>query len=408
MSPIIRWPIVLLLGLVLAVGSTCPAADREGRIRVLVLVDESAYPSLQAKLDRYYADVQRSFDAEFRTLVEPFYEMPPEKIRDLLKREYDAPDARIRGAIMVGPIPCALRGSAGGPLTPAPLYYEDFDARWADDDGDGAFDRVDNDADHNPTEIWTAWWVPPANDPQEQVLLLNRWLDKLHRFHTGEIKASDGLLFLAAGGVASVEITESWHVLLSGVLAPVGGTVTAYSRYAEMPGSVRPPSNRDFTPEELSGALTAHAWLHVHTVSHGAPDGLYLEGGAITSAGLDFSRFDQTGPLIMTTSGCSNGNFRGTNGAEANYAASIGNRLLFSDRTLTVAYFGSASPQSSGVFAMYYNDLIESLDPSRGSYIAAGYYRMRNRDSAWGVVHYIFRGLDEKILSGDPFARYPL
>ena len=108
----------------------------------------------------------------------------------------------------------------------------------------------------------------------------------------------------------------------------------------------------------------------------------------------------------MTTSGCSNGNFRGRLGREADYARSMGNRLLFATNSVTVAYFGSASPQSTGVFAMYANELLESLMPERGSFLAEGYLAMRNADHAWGIEHHFFRGVDEKILCGDPFFRY--
>jgi len=55
---------------------------------------------------------------------------------------------------------------------------------WTDADGDGVFDGLKSDQSKNATEIWTAWWVPPSNDPEEQVRLLNTLLEKLHRFHT--------------------------------------------------------------------------------------------------------------------------------------------------------------------------------------------------------------------------------
>lgn len=71
-----------------------------------------------------------------------------------------------------------------------------------------------------------------------------------------------------------------------------------------------------------------------------------------------------------------------------------------------MAFYGNASPQSTGAFAQYLTYMFEALDPSNNSYMAEGYYKMVNSDQPWGTDHYMFRGGDEKVLSGDPFARY--
>ena len=93
----------------------------------------------------------------------------------------------------------------------------------------------------------------------------------------------------------------------------------------------------------------------------------------------------------------------GTLKGEADYAKSMGNRMLFHPNTLTVAFFGSSSPQSAGVFAGFHTELVEAL---QAGCLAQGYHRFRNMDYSWGLKHYIFRGVDGKILNGDPFVRY--
>jgi len=74
---------------------------------VLVVVDKSVYPRVQLGLDRYIADVKRDFDVEFRPVVADLYAMSPPQIRAVLKDEWKRGRAGVRGAIMVGPIPCA-------------------------------------------------------------------------------------------------------------------------------------------------------------------------------------------------------------------------------------------------------------------------------------------------------------
>jgi hypothetical protein len=307
---------------------------------------------------------------------------------------------------MVGPIPHAVRGNPKEIITPVPLYYEDFDAQWIDDDGDGYYDRVITDRTTNATEIWTAWWVPPANEPAEQIKLLQGWLKKLDRYYRGELDGRDSMLFLAGNG-NSVEITEAWTVLLMDAMKSTAQRVArVYSLHGQMEYAIVPEPGHEFAPEDLENALEQHRYQHVHILTHGAPDGFYWEQAAIRGTQLDFTRFKDTGANILTTSGCSNGNFRGRNRGEADYASSIGNLLIFSPGTITVAYYGATSPQSTGVFAVVHTPLIEFLDPQRGSYFADGYFRLRNSDVCWGTEHYMFRGVDGKALFGDPFARF--
>ena len=79
---------------------------------------------------------------------------------------------------------------------------------------------------------------------------------------------------------------------------------------------------------------------------------------------------------------------------------------MFSPNTITVAYYGATSPQSTGVFAVTHTPLYEYLDPEKGSYFGDAYFRLRNSNACWGTNHYMFRGADGKAIFGDPFARY--
>jgi hypothetical protein len=419
-------------------ASLCNAQDDSPpRTRALVVVDSSVHPHISQRLETYVRHIRREFDTELKVLVDNFYGMKPPAIRRILKTEYDRSPVPLIGAIMVGPIPHALRSGLGAVeltqtheqlfeaakargdgraawrhwvkmpmLCPAPLYYEDFDAIWIDEDDDGVFERFETDAENNPTEIWTAWWVPPANDPESQIMMLNSFLKKLDVYHRGSMDGRNGMIFIAGNG-NSVEITEAWTVLMRESMESTGQTVAqVISRHAEMAERVHPRRSEEFFEDELIRPLTGHRWQHMHILTHGNPAGYYWDGRAVTVDTLNTLRFRGTGANIITTSGCSNGNFRGKNKGTPDYTKSMGNILIFSNSTATVAYYGAASPQSTGVFAVIHTELIEALDPATGGCIGEGYYNLRNADYCWGTTHYFFRCVDGKVLSGDPFARY--
>jgi hypothetical protein len=406
------------LFLILASRGVARAAD-EPRARALLLVDTSAYEALKPGLERYAAHVLQEFGVQCVARPDEYYAMKPPAIRAQLKAEYARRDQPpLVGAIMVGPIPYALRGDPHEIVFPAPLYYEDFDAEWNDRNGDGVYesDEITTDREHNPTEIWTAWWIPPALDRPTQITLVRSFLDKLDRYHRGEIAGRDQMLWLA-GNVMDVEVCEGWTVLLKDTLSPLAQNLRIWCKVGQDEGTFRPNKRKDeFTPRDFLAAFSLQPWQHIHVIAHGNPRGWYWDtAGVVASAPasgpsepvllLDPNALHAPGANIITTSGCSNGNFRGDYLKPA-YDRALGNRLLFAPETITIAYYGAASPQSTSGFAGYCTELIESLKADGGSYLAAGYFKMRNTDYAWGTQHYFFRGGDEKILCGDPFARY--
>lgn len=410
----LAWP---LLGILVAASGVMTAQADQARMRVLVLVDQAVYPELEAGLGKYMQHVQEAFPVDFKVLADRFYEMKPPAIREILRRQYKDSKTPVVGAIMVGPIPHACKTHDPTEiLIPCPLYYEDFDAQWVDKDGDGYFEQVITDRKTNPTEIWTAWWVPPAMDAPTQIKLLKTWLDKLDRYYRGEIVGRDQMLW-AAGNVVKVEDVEGWTVLLKDTMRPLDQNLEIWSRIGQDTGTYRPNKRKDeFGPKDFVTAFTLKPWQHCHIMAHGNQRGWYWDNTGVCAARgvkgkpewsllMDLSTFEGTAGNIVTASGCSNGNFRGAYVGPA-YDRAIPNLLLFSPDTITIAYYGAASPQSTSGFAPYCTELIESLKADGGSYFAEGYYKMRNHDYSWGTQHYFFRGGDEKILSGDPFARY--
>jgi hypothetical protein len=301
-------------------------------------------------------------------------------------------------------------------LIPCPLYYEDFDAEWVDNNGDGYFEEIVTDRACNPTEIWTAWWVPPSMDAIEQGRHLKFFVNKILRYHRGEITGRDQFLW-GAGDVIQVESIEGWTVLLKDTMKPLGQKLCIWSRIGQDTGTFRPNKRKtEFGPKDFETVFTLQPWQHAHILSHGNQRGWYWDNTGVVMARdaqgspewsllLHLGAYECAGANIITTSGCSNGNFRGAYVGPA-YDRALPNLLLFSPHTNTVVFYGAASPQSTSGFPCMTTELIESLKSDGESYFAEGYYKMRNHDYSWGLQHYFFRGGDEKILNGDPFVRY--
>lgn len=406
---------VLALSLVTA-GFAQEAADTP-RARVLMIVDDSVYPAIRNGLDTYAQHLRRVHNIACTARPDDYYRLNPPQIRAILKDQHASSRPPLVGAILVGPIPHACRTHDPKEiLIPSPLYYEDFDAEWIDEDHDGYFERVLSDRNTNPTEIWTAWWVPPAMDHAGQIRMLELFLHKLDRYYKGEIVGRDQMLW-TAGNVVKVEDVEGWTVLLKETMQPLDQKLMIWSRIGQDTGTFRPNKRRDeFGPADFLTAFTLQPWQHVHILAHGNARGWYWDNTGVCAARdpsgkpessllMDLDSLDAAAGNIVTASGCSNGNFRGAYTGPA-YDRAMGNLLLFSPNTITIAYYGAASPQSTSGFAGYCTELIESLKADGGSYLGEGYFKMRNHDYSWGTQHFFFRGGDEKILLGDPFARY--
>ncbi len=386
--------------------------------RVVIVVDNSVFASLKMRLARYIKNVLQTHAVVCIVRPADYYQMKPAEIRAFLKQEYESRRIPLVGAIMVGPIPHALRTT--GPrqrLIPCPLYYEDFDAEWVDQDNDGNFEDVITDRRQNITEIWTAWWVPPALDQLTQLRLLRSWIGKLDRYYGGELVGRDQMLWLGGEDVGD-DVCQRWAKMLRPGLEPLEQELKIWSRAGQQPGVHHPAeAGGDFIAQELLDALTSQSWLHAHIVAPGDAEGWkWGETGLVTVRPdqdaservvlLDATAFQRRGPNIVTTVGGGLANFRG-DGVKPAYDKSVANQLLFSKYTNTVAFCGAAAPRTAAEDPDYCEKILAALTSDGDSYLAEGYYRMRNGDYARGDERYIFRGLEERVLLGDPFARYP-
>jgi hypothetical protein len=128
--------------------------------RVAMLIDEDVYPLIKDNLARYEED------ANLRGSVEFIYRTGnwdnPEAVRTLIKQLWR--DEAITGVILWGYLPFAMwdmvHTDDSHEIFPVPVFYEDMDGQFFDDNSDGLYDRHTW-GENDGCEIWAAFVMPP-------------------------------------------------------------------------------------------------------------------------------------------------------------------------------------------------------------------------------------------------------
>ncbi|TET24586.1 MAG: T9SS type A sorting domain-containing protein, partial [Candidatus Cloacimonadota bacterium] len=91
----------------------------------------------------------------------------------------------LEGAILIGSIPFAwyeYTSAEGREEFPVDLYLMDLDGTWIDNDGDGLFD---NHTGSKAPEIWTGRIFSGSMSWSDEIILINSYLSKIHKYRTG-------------------------------------------------------------------------------------------------------------------------------------------------------------------------------------------------------------------------------
>jgi hypothetical protein len=165
---------------VLLFTTVCTATDK-----VALLVDQTVYPFLYTRLERYEADVEEQFAVDLVICGDqPFETMAPAQVRAYISDLHY--NQGVGGIVLVGLFPYALwKNYAPGTDDKGinSFYYEDLDGTFTDTNGDG-YDDVHTWGTHVGPEVWVCWMRPPANNA---VTGLQNFLDKTHAYYTGGI-----------------------------------------------------------------------------------------------------------------------------------------------------------------------------------------------------------------------------
>jgi hypothetical protein len=153
--------------------------------KVLVLVNSTLLPLIQASIDQYVADLMyEGYVAEVHAIAGG----TPAEMRAFISSHNPL------GAILVGSLPAAWFEMTddfyGAAQFPCDLYYMDLTGTWNDPDGDGLFS--DHPTDVEP-EIWIGRvWTPTSGG--NDATLINDYFARNHAFRKGRFGYSNKAL----------------------------------------------------------------------------------------------------------------------------------------------------------------------------------------------------------------------
>ncbi len=140
---------------------------------LLVLVTNTAYPSVSGSIDQYVIDVAHD---GYWASVYVVNGGTPKQVRAFIKQKKPV------GVLMVGAI-AAPWYEHDGDQFPCDLYYQDTNGSWSDADADGLFDAHNGNLD---PEIWIGRiFTPTANG--NDTTLINDYFARNHKFRLGQL-----------------------------------------------------------------------------------------------------------------------------------------------------------------------------------------------------------------------------
>lgn len=169
---------------------------------VLVLVKTDLCNELSSELARYVEDVTTKYLGT-RLEIACTQGQTHFAIRSQIQEWYASHEKTAEGVILIGDLPTATWEFPWGEVCPLPLYYEDLDGEFSDQDGNGHLDYHAW-GDEDAPQIWAAYVPGYGSSVGESI---RRYLDKLHTYYEGTAPYTnlrpDTLLYVADEWVPS-------------------------------------------------------------------------------------------------------------------------------------------------------------------------------------------------------------
>ncbi|MCU0711545.1 MAG: hypothetical protein MUC43_05765 [Pirellula sp.] len=338
--------------------------------KVAVLIRPEAWTELESDVSQYLADVTKHQAVSFETVVKDF--QTPEQVRETLKSL--SIEKAIQGVILVGAIPMH-RFFIHDNASPNPLYYEDFELVYHDQDGDGVDDRATGVPD---LKIWVANIRSTEVSDSDDCEGLRRYFAKVHQFRAGELDFE----------YRSVIVTDAELGLRSDE-ASLGRELFG----AEGVELLATPKN---TLSEFRNAFAARTYAICTMGVHSDWSAQELVGGDLTALEI---RGMKTGAILTLNHGCYSANWCASE--RDGTGLSTAQSWVFGDGQGITAV---ANVRSGCIYG--YEFLCDSL--RQGNSIGAAYLKAKRYGEQEMREDYpdgtIISGV---LLLGDPFLKFP-
>ncbi len=174
-------------------------SSHKGDTPICIVINDLLYPSIQSSFSVFVADLENEgYSPNVYTALNNGDEVALKKI---LISEWN--ERNIAGAILIGDLPVAWYEMTEPPEWggshvefPIDLFFMDLDGLWIDVDFDGLYDdHLDGDWDME-ADIWVGRLCAfnLTQHGASEVSMMENYLDKNHRYRTGEFTLSDKAL----------------------------------------------------------------------------------------------------------------------------------------------------------------------------------------------------------------------
>ena len=269
--------VALCLFLLICCGSPVLATTETNRDIVALLVKEKTHSNLAAQINQYIADVEARFPVDIRLVTGSW--ASASDVRACLKHLYK--QEKLSGAVLVGDIPMH-RFYMHAFANPNPLYYEDFDLVFKDNNNDGISDAYTGKPN---LKIWVANLRTAEREDDPGIEKVKTVFAKTHEYYEGRQKIERRALAVTA---------SDW---------PDGADEFAQKAGYRMFGKdgVDVLSNEHASVEALRSAFARHTYMLFYIQVHSSEDGQGMEHGDLNSREIAEI---ETGALFILNHGC--------------------------------------------------------------------------------------------------------
>ena len=258
------------------------AAVRTNRDHVALIVSHSLYRELKPDIQQYKVDVEARFSVQLH-IVEGAWDNPA-KMRATIKELYYK--EKISGVILVGALPMH-RFFMHEHANPNPLYYEDFDLEFVDNDKNGLDDAYKS---KPQLKVWVANIRACEKASEDDIPGLRRFFAKTHDYYTGKAVPELRTLLFS---------TSDWSGTGDEFRKRGGARFSA-------PGDITMLLGKACTLKAVRKAFKKHSYTLTYIGVHSDETGHALEDTDLLSQEIaDMT----TGSLITINHGCFAGNW---------------------------------------------------------------------------------------------------
>lgn len=170
------------------------SSSRKGDAPICIVINNLLYLTIQSSFSTFLSDLEEDgYAPNVYTAVNNGDEAA---LKDILISEWNS--RGIAGAILIGDLPVAWYEMTVWDYEefPIDLFFMDLDGRWFDHDSNGLYEGHDDGVGDMEADIWVGRLlaVNLTDHGANEVVMMNNYLDKNHRYRTGELRLQDKAL----------------------------------------------------------------------------------------------------------------------------------------------------------------------------------------------------------------------